>query len=130
MKKCIAKKCEDCRLHLTWDMTNQEGLRNQMSKCVFIVIAEELPRLRGSVDGGQQASNETRNAVLRFGNACSQAFKVIIDERSETRIPEVRCGKHRAIDADSRRVSEESRDSSQLETGRDDFDGEHEQSSD
>ena len=66
-KKCICKKCEDCRLYLSWDMENKEGLRKQVFKCVLMVVAEEIPQIKGSIDGCQQATNETRNRVLEFG---------------------------------------------------------------
>lgn len=59
--KCICKKCEDCRLYLSWDMESQEGLRKQVYKCAIVVIAEEIPRLRGAVDGLQGGVNEARN---------------------------------------------------------------------
>jgi hypothetical protein len=62
--KCIAKKCEDCNFYYSWDMTNDEGLRKQMNKCVFLVLSEEIPRIRGSVDGVQQAANESRNRAV------------------------------------------------------------------
>ena len=64
MKKCICKKCEDCRLYMTWDMETKEGLRAQVQKCVFNVLAEEIPRLRGSIDGLQCGVNEARNRSM------------------------------------------------------------------
>ena len=64
MKKCICKKCEDCRLYMSWDMETKEGLRQQVQKCVFNVLAEEIPRLRGSIDGLQGGVNEARNRSI------------------------------------------------------------------
>jgi hypothetical protein len=59
--KCIARKCEDCNLFYDWHMTNNEGIGKMEKKCVFLVLAEEIPRIRGSIDGVQEAANESRN---------------------------------------------------------------------
>ena len=75
--KCIAKKCEDCNFYYPWDMTSKEGLRKTIKKCIFLVIAEEIPQFRASVDGCQEATNETKNRVMKFGRACSGAFEMI-----------------------------------------------------
>lgn len=77
MKKCIAKKCEDCRLYLSWDMEGPEGLRKLESHCAIMILARELPRLRGAVDGAQAASNETRNRVMEFGGAAVETIRQI-----------------------------------------------------
>jgi hypothetical protein len=64
-KKCICKNCEDCQFYRTWDMTDQNtGLRKQVSKCGFQVLFEELPHLRGAIDGAQQGANEARNRSM------------------------------------------------------------------
>lgn len=76
-KKCIAKKCEDCNFFLSWDMQDAKGIRKQMRKCGFEVLFEEIPNLRGSIDGCQQATNETRNKVESFGSASIQTLKAI-----------------------------------------------------
>ncbi len=62
--QCIAKNCEHCRLYVKWDMENSEGLRKQVDKCVFLMLAEEIPRLRAGVDGAQAAANEARNRAM------------------------------------------------------------------
>lgn len=49
---------------MDWDMTNREGLRKQIKKCVFMVLAEEVPRLRGALDGLQGGVNEARNRSM------------------------------------------------------------------
>ena len=65
--KCIAKKCEDCNFLYKWDMENKEGIRRMESKCVFLVLSEEIPRMRGSIDGAQEAAHEARNRVNDLG---------------------------------------------------------------
>ena len=40
-------------------------------------MCEEIPHLRGSVDGCQQATNETRDRVLGFGEASVKTLKNI-----------------------------------------------------
>ena len=64
--KCIAKKCEDCNFFrdYQWDMTNEEGLRKIVNKCLFKVLGEEIPLIRGSIDGVQEAANESRNRTI------------------------------------------------------------------
>ena len=82
--KCIAKKCEDCRLYTDFDMTNKEGLRKTVKKCILFVLADEIPRIRGSVDGLQGGVNEARNRSMEtkarvedFGNASVQVLNNI-----------------------------------------------------
>lgn len=79
MKKCICKKCEDCRLFLQWDMVGPGGLRKTENRCAIMVVAQELPMLRGSVDGCQEAANETRNRTLEFGRAAVETLVQIKD---------------------------------------------------
>jgi len=45
-------------------MTNQEGLRDRKQRCLFRVLAEEIPRIIGSIDGVQRAANEARNRSI------------------------------------------------------------------
>ena len=64
-KKCICKKCEECNFFMPWDMTEQKtGLRKQVQKCGFQVLFEEIPFIRGSIDGAQQGANEARNKAM------------------------------------------------------------------
>jgi len=77
--KCFCRKCEDCHWLWDWDMTNDEGLRSVKKRCLFQVLGEEIPKIRGSIDGCQGATNETRNHVLRFGKACAESFSLIMD---------------------------------------------------
>lgn len=74
MKKCICKKCEDCRLYRSWLMDDKQGNQKVISKCDIQVIAEEMPKFRASVDGCQVAANETRNRVLEFGSAATRVI--------------------------------------------------------
>ncbi|MHC4639664.1 MAG: hypothetical protein ACYTBV_19525 [Planctomycetota bacterium] len=60
-KKCICKKCDECNFYVSWDMENNEGLRKQMPECLFFVLANEIPKLRGAVDGLQAGVNQARN---------------------------------------------------------------------
>ena len=64
-KKCICKKCEDCQFYQSWDMTDQQtGLRKSMMKCSFQVLFDEIPLIRGAIDGLQGGVNEARNWSL------------------------------------------------------------------
>ena len=64
-KKCICKKCEECNFFMPWDMTEQKtGLRKNVQKCGFQVLFEEIPFIRGSIDGAQQGANEARNKSM------------------------------------------------------------------
>jgi len=76
-KKCIAKKCEDCQFFQSWDMTNSEGLRKPTMLCSMQVLFEEVPRMIGSIDGCQKASNETYNKVDAYGKASIETLKMI-----------------------------------------------------
>ena len=69
-KKCISKTCDTCNFYRPWDMTDQQtGLRSQVMECSLEVLFKEVPRMRGSIDGCQQATNETCNKVDAFGEA-------------------------------------------------------------
>jgi len=56
-------------------MTSDNGLRKSIMKCSLQVLCEEIPNLRGSIDGCQTASNETRNVVIDFGDAAVKAIE-------------------------------------------------------
>ena len=62
--KCICKKCEDCRLYLSWILTNDKGEQKVENRCSILMMAEELPRLRGAIDGLQGGVNEARNRSM------------------------------------------------------------------
>ena len=62
--KCFCRFCDDCHWFFDWDMTNKEGLRAVKKRCLFRVLANEIPRIRGSIDGVQGAANEARNRAM------------------------------------------------------------------
>ena len=81
-KKCIAKKCEDCQFYQSWDMTDEKtGLRKLKMECCMQILFEEIPRIRGAIDGCQQASNETRNVVIDFGDKAVKTIQGAIEKR-------------------------------------------------
>ena len=82
--KCIAKKCEDCNFYYSWDMENKNGLRKTIKKCLFLVLSEEIPNIRGSIDGVQRAANESRNRSMEtkqrvedLGSAIANTFEYL-----------------------------------------------------
>jgi hypothetical protein len=45
-------------------MTNDEDIRERIHRCLFQVLAEEIPKLRSSIDGLQGGVNEARNRSM------------------------------------------------------------------
>jgi hypothetical protein len=83
-KKCIAKKCTDCQFYQSWDMVDEKGLRKSVDRCGIQVLFEEIPLIRGAIDGLQGGVNESRNraievkeAVGDFMNKTRKTFAVI-----------------------------------------------------
>jgi hypothetical protein len=76
-KKCIAKKCDECQLFQSWDVTNNEGLRKSEMRCGLQVLFDEVPRIMGSIDGCQKATNETYNKVDAYGRASVETLQMI-----------------------------------------------------
>ena len=76
-KRCIAKKCDDCQIFQSWDMKNEEGLRKSIMRCSMQVLFDEIPRILGSIDGCQQATNETYNKVDAYGKASIETLRMI-----------------------------------------------------
>lgn len=81
-KKCICKKCEDCNLLERWDMEDENGLRKSIEKCGLLVLFEEIPKIRGAIDGLQTGVNEARNKsmeskelTLRFAEASTNTLE-------------------------------------------------------
>jgi hypothetical protein len=64
MKKCICKNCDDCRLFNPWLLTNNKGEQKVENKCDLRVLAEEIPRIKGAIDGLQGGVNEARNRSI------------------------------------------------------------------
>lgn len=83
-KKCICKKCDDCNFYKPWVLTNEKNEQKFEHKCGFMVLFEEIPRLRGSIDGCQTAANESRNRVMEFGQAAVETLVQI-----KTNIPKL-----------------------------------------
>jgi len=81
-KKCIARKCEECNFYQSWDVAEiadgkPTGLRKMITRCSLQVLFDEIPRIKGSIDGCQQAANETRNNVLDFGEKSIKALRAV-----------------------------------------------------
>jgi len=78
-KKCIARKCDECNFYQSWDVGEYKdgkptGIRKMITKCSLQVLFEEIPGIKGSIDGCQQAANETRNNVKDFGEKSVKAL--------------------------------------------------------
>jgi len=80
-KKCICKKCEDCNFYESWDMENKNGVRKQIKECLFYILAQEIPLIRGAMDGLQGGVNEARNrsieakdVTLRYAEASGKVL--------------------------------------------------------
>ena len=63
-KKCICKNCEDCKMFLHWNLVDDKGHQKIEQKCGFQVLFEEIPRIRGAIDGLQGGVNEARNRSI------------------------------------------------------------------
>jgi hypothetical protein len=57
--------------------------------CTIEVLAVQLRYLTGSVDGAQKASNETKNSVMRFGEAATRTLDSI--DKNMPRLLENQC---------------------------------------
>jgi hypothetical protein len=62
--KCICKKCDDCRLFLSWILVNERGDKKVEKRCAILQVAEEIPKLIGAMDGLQGGVNEARNRSM------------------------------------------------------------------
>ena len=51
-------------MYLSWILTNDKGEQKVESRCAILMIAEELPRMRGAVDGLQGGVNDARNRAM------------------------------------------------------------------
>jgi hypothetical protein len=78
-KQCISADCAQCNFYRPWILTNDRGEQKVENRCSFEMLFEEIPRIRGSVDGCQQASNEARNRVMEFGAACTQTLRAMAE---------------------------------------------------
>ena len=82
--KCFCKNCEDCHWFMEWDMVNTNGLRKIDKKCLFHVLAQEIPNLRGCIEGVQGAAEQARNRSMEtksriedLGGALAQSMTII-----------------------------------------------------
>jgi hypothetical protein len=80
MKVCpFGVECSECRFFRSWILTSDRGEQKVEERCGFEVLMDEIPRIRGSIDGCQSASNETRNRVMEFGQAAVETIIQIKD---------------------------------------------------
>ncbi len=78
-KKCIADDCEDCHFFRYWNLIDEKGNAVPKKVCSQDVAFQAIPKLIGSIDGCQEATNETRNTVFKFGQASQDALDTIAD---------------------------------------------------
>jgi len=81
-KKCIAKKCDECNFFQNWDMVESKdgkptGVRKLIQICSLQVLFDEMPGIKGSIDGCQEATNNTYNKVDSYGKASIETLKSI-----------------------------------------------------
>ena len=85
MKQCpFGIECDKCRFHKSWILTSDKGEQKIEERCGLEVLMDEIPRIRGSVDGCQAAANESRNRVVEFGQAAVETLVQI-----KTNIPKL-----------------------------------------
>jgi hypothetical protein len=74
-KQCpFGIECDNCRFFKSWILTSDKGEQKVEDRCGFEVLFDEIPRIRGSVDGCQAAANESRNRVMEFGRAAVETI--------------------------------------------------------
>jgi hypothetical protein len=76
-KKCIASSCQKCNFFRHWNMVDDKGKKEVKQICSFDILFNEIPNLKGSIDGCQEATNKTFNKVERFGKASIETLKGI-----------------------------------------------------
>jgi hypothetical protein len=75
--KCFAKRCKDCNFFRVWECEDEKKKKLQVRKCSWEAILFVLPDIVGSIDGCQEASNNTRNVVLDFGAATIKTLESV-----------------------------------------------------
>ena len=76
--KCFAKDCEKCNWYQSWDLTETTtGLRKSEMRCSFQMLINEIPLMRGAVDGLQGGVNEARNRSMET----QAVLKYIVDNK-------------------------------------------------
>jgi hypothetical protein len=74
-KQCpFGIECDNCRFFKSWILTSDNGDQKVEEKCGLEVLFDEIPRIRGSIDGCQAAANESRNRVMEFGRAAVETL--------------------------------------------------------
>lgn len=77
-KQCpFGIECDSCRFFWNWHIKNEFGKDSFGQRCGFEVLFDEIPRLKGSIDGCQASANETRNRTMEFGQAAVETLMQI-----------------------------------------------------
>ena len=53
-------------------MVDENGNQKCVDKCAILVVAEEIPRMKGAVDGLQVGVNEARNRSIETRSTVDQ----------------------------------------------------------
>ena len=78
MKQCpFGIECEKCRFFKSVILTNDRGEQKAEDRCTFEVLFDVIPRIIGSIDGCQRSANETRNSVIKYAEASTNAIQAI-----------------------------------------------------
>jgi len=80
-KKCIASSCEKCNFYRYWNLENEKGEKSIQQRCSFDMLFAEIPRIRGSIDGVQESTNETRNVVMNYGYKSVKTLKALTNAK-------------------------------------------------
>ena len=51
-------------MYLSWVVTDDRGQQKCIDKCAILVVSEEIPRIKGAVEGLQSGVNEARNRSI------------------------------------------------------------------
>ena len=95
-KKCFCRKCAECFFYRYWNLLDEKGNSIPTLVCSIEVLFQNIPKLIGSIDGCQEATNETRNAVFNYGEASVTTLEAI----SEHLDPDVKLIKEQKEDAE------------------------------
>jgi len=78
MKQCpFGIECDNCRFYWNWSLKDDHGRETVGQRCGLEVLFDEIPRIKGSIDGCQSATNETRNRVFDYAEAATNAIRAI-----------------------------------------------------
>jgi hypothetical protein len=73
-RKCIAEECDDCHFFQWWNLVDDKNQDTPAQVCSLDVMFKTLPKLIGSIDGCQAATNRTENTVHKYADASVQAL--------------------------------------------------------